>query len=287
MFNFKDNIQLMKSILLLTDFSENSINAMRYALNLFENEFCTFHVLNVKNPSGYTAVDLISAGHETIYDTVIKKSRHKIYKLIVKLENEFENKNFSYDTLVSYNEFVDVINQIKKSKKIDLIVMGTNGVTGAKEIIFGSNTINVLRRVNCPTLVIPEGCTYKLPKEILLPLDTLDSLSGIAFKKLLTFAKNFSKTLHILRIKPNNEISIEEKNDKENINKFLNKLSSKYFNISNIPMHYAVSFYMQTHSIDLISLLVEKESFFERFFTGSSTTEISNSIYKPLLVFHN
>ena len=215
----------MKNILLLTDFSKNSINAIRYALNLFENDMCTFHILNVRSPSGYAAVDLIAADHESIYDTVIKKTKHKIYKLIVKLENEFENKNFSYDTLVSYNDFVAVINQIKKIKKIDLIVMGTNGATGAKEVIFGSNTINVLRKVNCPTLVIPEGCIYKLPKEILLPLDILDSLSGKAFKKLLVFAKNFTKTLHILRIKPTNEISLEEKNDKENINKFSKKLS--------------------------------------------------------------
>ena len=277
----------MKNILLLTDFSKNSINAIRYALNLFENDMCTFHILNVRSPSGYAAVDLIAADHESIYDTVIKKTKHKIYKLIVKLENEFENKNFSYDTLVSYNDFVAVINQIKKIKKIDLIVMGTNGATGAKEVIFGSNTINVLRKVNCPTLVIPEGCIYKLPKEILLPLDILDSLSGKAFKKLLVFAKNFTNTLHILRIKPTNEISIEEKNDKENISKFSKKLSFEYYRISNVPMQYAVSFYMQTHSIDLISLLVEKESFFDRFFTGSSTTKISYTINKPLLVFHN
>ena len=61
----------MKNILLLTDFSKNSINAIRYALNLFENDICTFHILNVRSPSGYVAVDLISADHESIYDTVI------------------------------------------------------------------------------------------------------------------------------------------------------------------------------------------------------------------------
>ncbi|WP_299667788.1 universal stress protein [uncultured Polaribacter sp.] len=276
----------MKNILLLTDFSENSMNAIRYALNLFENSFCNFYILNVRSPSVYTSADLMAAGNESISSSIIKKTKHKIMKLIVKLENEFKNKNFSYSAHVAYHEFSNAIVQVQKAKNIDVIVMGTNGVTGAKEVLFGSNTINVIRKVDCTTLVVPEGYIYKLPKEVLLPLDVFDSLSGSAFMGIAKFVNVYSKTLHILRIKPNNEISKEENKDKD-INSFLKKTNYKYHKIVNVPMHYAVSCYLQTNTIDLISLLVQKESFFERFFMGSTTTQISNKIQVPLLVFHN
>lgn len=277
----------MKNILILIDFSENSINAMRYALQLFEEELCNFYVLHVQSSTSYTSDDLILAGNKSIYTSIIKKSKHKLAKLIVELESEFKNKKFSYQMIVDYDVLTDSIKQVQKSKSIDLIVMGTNGVTGAKEVLFGSNTINVIRKIDCPTLVIPEGFKYIRPQENLLPLDLFDSMSGTAFIEVVKFTKRFSKGLHLLRIKPHNEDSKEEKKDKEHINFFLKDFDYKYHTISNVPMHYTVDCYTQTHNIALITLLVQKETLLERFFMGSSTTQISNKIRVPLLIFHS
>ena len=276
----------MKNILLLTDFSENSINAMQYALQLFENDITNFHLLHVEKPDTYMSDDLLVAGNSTLYDSIVKKSKQKLAKLVVELESEFKNKNFTYQIHVDYDVLTDAIKQLMASKDINLIVMGTNGVTGAKEVVFGSNTINIIRKIDCPALVIPEDFKYRRLKEILLPLDLVDSLSGNAFMNIVKFAKRFSKTLHILRTKPDGEKSKEEKKDKEHINYFLKDIPYKYHSIKNIPMHYAVDCYSQTNNIDLTTLIVQKESFFERFFTGSPTTQIANKIGVPLLIFH-
>ena len=200
----------MRNILLPTDFSENSINAMRYALRLFEDEISNFFVLHVQSSTSYMSDDLMLAGNESLYNSLVKKTKHKLAKLITKLESEFKNENYNYQMSVDFDVLSDAIKQIIKSKHIDLVVMGTNGVTGAKEVVFGSNTINVIRKVNCPTLVIPEGFKYKQPKEVFLPLDLFDSISGSAFIDVLKFIKRFGKKLHLLRIKPNNEDSKEE-----------------------------------------------------------------------------
>jgi len=55
----------MKSILLPTDFSENSKNAIEYAMRLFENEQCTFYVLHVQKASHYATDDLMAAPANT------------------------------------------------------------------------------------------------------------------------------------------------------------------------------------------------------------------------------
>ena len=276
----------MKNILLLTDFSENSINAIRYALQLFEDDICNFFLLNTQSPATYMSDDLMLSGNQSIYSSMVAKTKRKLAKLIVKLESEFENEKFSYEMLVDYDELPEAINQIKTSKSIDLIVMGTNGVTGAKEVVFGSNTINVIRKVQIPTLVIPKGFSYRIPKEILLPLDVKDSLSGTAFKDVIKFMKRFGEKLHVLRILPNNEDSEEASKDVEHIKSFLKDTKHEYHIINDVPMNYAVDNYTQSHPIDLITLLVQKESLFERFFLGSPTTEISNNIRVPLLIFH-
>ena len=276
----------MKNVLLLTDFSKNSINAMRYALQLFKDEFCNFYVLHVEISTSYISDDLIAGGNQSIYDALVKKSKHKLAKLITKLENEFKNKNFNFELIVDHDIFTEAIKQVITSKAIDLIVMGTNGVTGAKEIIFGSNTINVIRKIDCPTLVIPEGFIYKEPEEILLPLDVFDSTSGIAFVEVLNFTKRFCQKIHLLRIRPQNGEHIEELKDKDHIGYFLKDANYEYHSVEGVPMEHVVNSYIQTHPIDLTALLVQKESFFERFFIDSSTTKISNKIRVPLLIFH-
>ena len=139
----------MKNVLLLTDFSENSINAMRYALQLFKDDICNFFVLHVEISTSYISDDLMLTAHQSIYDSLLKKTKQKLAKLITKLENEFKNDNFNYEMIVDHDILTDAIKQVITSKTIDLIVMGTNGVTGAKEVIFGSNTTNVIRKVNC------------------------------------------------------------------------------------------------------------------------------------------
>tara|TARA_R110002124_G_C8847001_1_gene506029 strand:+ start:294 stop:1127 length:834 start_codon:yes stop_codon:yes gene_type:complete len=277
----------MKNVLLLTDFSENSINAMRYALQLFKDDICNFFVLHVEISTSYISDDLMLTAHQSIYDSLLKKTKQKLAKLITKLENEFKNDNFNYEMIVDHDILTDAIKQVITSKTIDLIVMGTNGVTGAKEVIFGSNTTNVIRKVNCPTLMIPEGFKYRNPKETLLPLDVFDTISGNAFTDILKFTKRYCKKIHVLRIKPHNRDSTEALKDSDYINYFLKETDYEYYVVNGVPMEHVVSCYTQTHHIGLTALLVQKESLLERFFIGSTTTQISNKIIVPLLIFHS
>ena len=150
----------MKHILLLTDFSKNSKNAIDYALKMLQDEICIFYVLHVKSSTGYTSDDLMSSSTKSVYSSILKSEKNKLIKLVSALKLEYQNDNHSFHTIADYDVFVDSIKQVVKSKKISLIAMGTNGVTGAKEVVFGSNTINVIKNCNCNTLVIPEGFKY-------------------------------------------------------------------------------------------------------------------------------
>jgi len=276
----------MKNILLLTDFSENALNAIEYSMNLFEGDRCHFFILHVKSPATYTTDDIMVSGNESIYNIIVKNPKEELESMVLDLKAKFKTETFEFETIVDYDNLTAAINQAVNVKSIDLIVMGTNGVTGAKEVIFGSNTVNVIRNINCPTLVIPEDFVFRNTNEILLPLDVQDALSSKAFSNTSKFAERFSEKIHVLRIKPNSENSPEEKKDIKHLSFFLKKINSEYHIVRDIPMNYVVDCYIQTHKIDLIVLLVQKETLLERFFIGSPTTKISNSIRVPLLVFH-
>ena len=147
----------MKTILLPTDFSPNSVNAMNYALDMFKDVVCKFYILNVQKASSFISDDFRTMSPSTtIYQTLIASAKDSIKEMIKTFE-ERGNKSHSFGSIVDYDNFIDAINQACDSKGVDLIIMGTHGATGAERILFGSNTVRVMQRCNRPVLAIPKG----------------------------------------------------------------------------------------------------------------------------------
>ena len=161
----------MKKILLLTDFSENSINAMDYALKLFKNDFCDFFVLNVQSSLHYASDDLMaSKSGESLYDVLISEHKTKLKRIVDYLKLNANERLHTFKPIVDYDLFVEAVKQTIEKENIEYVVMGTNGASNLREAIMGSNALKILRHVNCNTLVVPEGYTYNQPNTIVLAL---------------------------------------------------------------------------------------------------------------------
>lgn len=276
----------MKHILLLTDYSTIALNGIHYALQLFKNESCTFYLCHIKKAKSYISDDLMSGGAESLYKSIIKDEKLKIQTLIDALKVHYNNDLHEFKVIVDYDNFLDSINQNIEHYNIELIVMGSNGASNAAESIFGSNTLKVIRNIDMPTLVIPEGYKFTPLKDILLPLDSYDPSDGNLFKRFLNFSKPHKSTLHILRITESKTAPDENLQEYENLKQIITENHFEYHYIKNVPLHFSVSNYIQTHNVDLMVLFEQTESFFNRFFFGSATTRLSHDLETPLLVYH-
>ncbi len=273
----------MKNILLLTDFSDNALNAIHYAMHLFKSETCTFHIMNVHKMGSYTSDDLMTSSKESIYESITKAPKEKINKLLNDLKQEYTNDIHSFNIIIDFDVFIDAVKQAVKHRAIDYIIMGTNGATSAKEVILGSNTVNVIRKVNCKAIVVPKGYSFKPLEELLLVLDPQDEIEGNTFTALLEFIETYQLHLHVLRINPNHATSENEFNDKAN----LSLINCQYTLADYVPIDYAVSHYLETNHIDLTAIIIHKEGFFEHLFTNASTSKMNISkINKPVFVLH-
>ncbi|MBU2938937.1 universal stress protein [Lacinutrix sp. C3R15] len=272
----------MKNILLLTDFSDNAKNAIHYALHLFKNEKCIFHLMHVHKIGSFTSDDLMQAPKESVFDSITKEPRENLNNLKEELQENFPNKKHKFETHIDFDVFIDAIKQAIKKNKIDYLVMGTNGASGTKEVILGSNTVHVIRKINCKTLIIPENHEFTPIKELLLPLDPKDAIDGKQFIDLIDFIEIFKLHLHALRVNPNNENTDIESQDIEN----LALLDCKYHVVNNVPMDFALSSYMQTNTIDFLSLFVKNEGFLDHFFSKANTKINISKVSKPILILH-
>ncbi|WP_051155449.1 universal stress protein [Winogradskyella psychrotolerans] len=273
----------MKKILLLTDFSKNATNAIRYAMQFFESEKCTFYILYVHKISGYVSDDLLMSPKDSIHDSITKKPKEKLNALIEKLKNETKTNDYQFEILIDFDVFTDAINQVVKKFSIDFVIMGSNGVSNVKEVVFGSNTINVIEKVNCKTIVIPSNYSFSPVKQFLVSLNTEDNLNNSLLEHIIDFVKDFKLKLHILRITSENDASHISLQDKERIA----LLDSKYHLVEGVPIDHAVSSYLQTNTIDMTAFITQDKSFLKRLFSASPGKELKSRMKLPLLVLHS
>lgn len=157
----------MKNILALTDFSSGSTNAIKYALKLFEGNSLDFYILHCKVPdSTYTTAEVVASGNASFYDSLLKEAQEKLDNLIADLKQDFGSKSISFHPIVSYNSLIDAVKNVIETKNIHLSVMGTNGVTNAKEAVFGSNTVKMIKQITHPILAVPIDFNFSKLKNI-------------------------------------------------------------------------------------------------------------------------
>lgn len=276
----------MKNILLLTDFSKNAQNAIDYALQFFSGGQHQFFLLNVQKASKYTTLDLMTSSPKTsVFDSIIKNPKAAVEKMVETMKKEYESEAYSFNGICDYDNFVSAVNQTVNLKNIDLIVMGTNGATGAAEVVFGSNTINVIRNVNRPVLVIPEGFKYIQPKTILFATDADEVFKEKALSPLLYIIAKFNAELQILSIEKNGNLdaSMAKKNKMDS---FFKGVDHSIYSVENVPVDIAIDSYVQIKHVDITAKIINKEVFIKRLFSGSNTDAITYKTRVPLLIIH-
>ncbi|NNK18584.1 MAG: universal stress protein, partial [Maribacter sp.] len=158
----------MKRIILPTDFSDNAYNAICYAIKLFKDEECTFYLLNTYTPAIYQAEYVLhSPGQIGLGDIYQENSLTQLKDLKKQLIAEFNNKKHTFMVHSAFNTLVEEIVETSKNEQADMVIMGTQGATGAKEILIGTNTVHVIKKACCPVIAIPPNFKYENPKEIL------------------------------------------------------------------------------------------------------------------------
>lgn len=275
----------MKHILLPTDFSENSTNAINYAMELFKGQDCHFYILNVQKSSEYITDDLLTAGtNGSIYSAIAGDNKKKLNSLLETYQKKYPESNYNWHSLFDFDNFVHAVNQVVDSKNIDLIIMGTNGETGAKETLFGSNTLHVVRGVNCPVLIIPEGYIFEPISSILFSTTNCKELKQKAVEILKYLTKKNNSLLHILNIHQDRN-EPEHKNE-DYLSSALENLSYKNYTMKGIPVPFAIESFEQLIPVEMNVMFVPKESFLDRFLFGSDTNRIRYRSNIPLLFLH-
>ncbi|MFD2552004.1 universal stress protein [Bizionia sediminis] len=275
----------MKRIILPTDFSANSKHAMSYALQFFSNETCHFYLLHSYEPVAENMNHMqISAATFNVEKSAKALSEEKLHALQVHLEQLNNNPKHSFETVASFNILTDEVNYLADTKKCDYVVMGTKGATGAKEILFGSNTVQVFKKAPCPVMAIPEVAVYTKPEQVLFPTDFEIPYTTQMLQPVLEITTNCNAQLHVLHVASKTALTTEQNRQKLTLQKLLKPLVNTFHEVEETNVSAAILSFQETHSTDMLIMIQTKKSFFESLFFTSTIHHIGHHITKPFLV---
>ena len=274
----------MQNILLPTDFSENSYNAIKYVLQLLKDEECTFFLLNTYTPILYDNEYLVySATQPTLTEIYKNNSLKGLNRIMKKIKRNFPNDNHDFKKISSFNMLSDEIKEQVKEKQIDLVVMGTKGATNAEEILLGTHTVHAIKKTKCPLLAIPAHFDYRPPKEILFPSDyeaDFTDLLGI----LKDIAKKNASIIHILHVYFGPALTEEQEKKKKSLGRIFKDHGHHFYSIADKSVPQAIYDFQEENEIDLLVMVNNKHSFFENLLFRPIVNEIGFHLKVPFLV---
>lgn len=277
------------NVLLPTDFSENAFNAISYAINFFESKECNFYLLHVnKIENMVVSTESYIPTADVIEEVYVTPSRNKLRQLLKNIsENLKPSKKHRFYTLTDNYFFLESVRKHVEEKKIDIVVMGTKGATGLKEYITGSNTGDVITKVKCTTLVVPENASYNKLKEIAFPSDYNLSYDINILQPLTNILKDTKSNLRIIHIQ-NKDASLnpEQHNHKEMLNDYFEEFNPSFHFLTNKKVEDAIQCFVESRAIDMIVMVAKNLNYFQNILFHTKVEKITYHTDIPFLVLH-
>lgn len=267
-----------------TDFSENALKATQFALELFAGEECTFYLTHTYTPAFYRAEYLLhSPGQIGLGDFYQERVMKKLNKQKKKLL-QFADKKHEFITHAAFNSLAEELNEMGKKEALDLIVMGTQGATGAREVIFGTHAVQVLHKASCPVLVVPEGAEVSSLKHLLFPTDFKPEYEKLPLKALEFLLGKPDVILHVLHAYAEADSEPEREYGRAQLKKLLSSCTWEMTETGEGDLVGAINRFAQEIPIQLLILVRNEHTFLENLLVTPVIDQIGFYTRIPFMV---
>lgn len=276
----------MKRVLIPTDFSACANNATNTAIELAKKTGGELHFLH------FTSIPIdwmnLTLSEEKMYPDItqkIKKCQTELNKLVKKCEKE----GLKASSHIGYNEsYQNIIDHID-TYKIDMVVMGSQGTTGIRELILGSNAQKVIRLSKVPVLIVKPGMSAFKPKKMVIVSDFPADLHALepdkTFLKLMAVAKELQ--LPVAFVYVNTPAEFVTSYD-------IHEKMSHYEKMSDYPvtdkviicddtLEEGISYYLDENENTLIAMMTHGVKGIGKMFHKSQVESVANHIDAALL----
>ena len=268
----------MTHILLPTDFSDDSLNACRYAIELFGTEGNEFVLL-------HSYLDPIP--NNTVWAGVSAE----LYKACEEGMDTF-HRNFRslkggdvavVRTELKYGPLSVVVGDMINEMTVDVVVMGTQGKTGVT--FLGTNASELAKQCKVPVLIVPKDAQFRGLRRILLA-DDHKGVEPLAMRWLVKLAKRYVAHISIGHVLQN----AGEKPDPLIVKEYdtaLVHVEHTFIGVPGDDVALALSNVAERDEVDMVVVLHRHMGILDGLFHRSVAKRLAVHVKMPLLVLQH
>lgn len=264
----------MNSIIIPTDFSSASDNAMHYGAQLASRigaSVVLSHAYEI--PVSINDVPVMVLPVEELKNSAdlgLKRCREELTNAYPELEIKIESR------LGGIN---DVVDDLCEEIQPFAIVMGTHGSSGFERMLFGSTTLSFIRHSHYPVIAVPSNYNQASIQKVVLATDL--NTEKIPYQKIVAIVGCLQAQLHVVHI------TKEQEEYPTGLLEPLQSLSPVYRNILNKEVRDGLLGYVQDNNADLLMVLPHEHNIMERLFFKLHTEDIIASTRVPVLAIRS
>ena len=271
----------MKNIIVPVDFSDQSYNAMLTAASIAKKHNATIYALH-----------MLELNEAILSSTESFHPEHTVFliKLAEKRLKEFLEKPYldgiKVIPIIKHFKVFSEISQVAENHNADLIIMGSHGSDGLKEIFVGSNTEKVVRNSDIPVMVIKSKMERFNPKEMVFACD-LKEVNKHAFFRAKYIAEAFSVQLKLVYVNTPGDDFLSMAEIQEKIASFCEAVDHDVaiaiyddYTVERGILNFAAS-----NNSDIIGIPTHGRKGLSHFFMGSIGEDVANHSILPVVTF--
>lgn len=272
----------MKKILVPTDFSPHANNALKAAAKIASKckaEILLLHILELPQQGS----DSINVGAEIPEVMFFKNAAEN---RLIELAQSEVLKNLSVSTALKLDRTSLGVTKTAITNDIDLIIMGSHGASGFKELFIGSNTEKVVRTSDVPVLVIKEEIEDFNVSDFVFASDFSEGMKE-PFMKAQEFNKIFGSKFHVLMVNTPNNFKPTHVAE-EIFEDFLEDITDKEYDLSiynDLTIEKGILNFSEKIHADLIGISTHGRKGLAHFFNGSISEDLVNHSPKSVMTF--
>ncbi len=275
----------MKKIIVPVDFSEHSEYALEAASNIarkYGSELIVLHMLELSNA-------ILTAGSNSLNEEAVFYLKLAEQKFETFLEKPYL-EGLEVTPIVKHFKVWSEVNDVANDNNANLIVMGSHGASGMKEVLVGSNTEKVVRHSNIPVLVIKHNPILFDFENAVFACDFSDDAVAPYLKAKATFDTLGAK-MHLVYVNsPDGNFKSTSEIDKcvadflKQADGDLEKINEVSI-VSDYSIEKGILNFANVIGADVIAVATHGRKGLAHFFEGSISEDIANHSTLPVMTF--
>lgn len=260
----------MQTVIVPVDFSETSLNAAKYAVQLLTGHYGVSMILH----------------HVYEKPAQAEEAGQKLEQLKTSLR---ESGIVKIEILAEEGaDFIVELEKLARHRHADLIIMGITGRSSIGQTFIGSNTLKMVGQKTCPVLIVPADATYKDVKNVLLTSDFKNVHSNTPSVPIKKVLKPFRPKLHIMNVDSEHYVALTEEYqaEKAKLQEMFSDLHPEFYFLGLHDVDEAINQFAEDKNIDFIIMIHKEQTLFSKLFVKSHTKKLIYHSSVPVLALH-